>query len=200
MTNRPVIAIFAQSGAVRAYLAEIAVRTGCDAVWLEKKPVPAALILAVDAQGKDIPRLEGQKLLVLGEGLASDGVRVMKVPVRAGDLLAAIRRAVSAQEGMPARLEIAGHILDTRENLWIRSGESPVRLTEKEVAILCYLKESKASGVSRQTLLDAVWAYADGVETHTLETHIYRLRQKIEHDPSSPEILLTAEDGYRLGG
>jgi DNA-binding response OmpR family regulator len=124
----------------------------------------------------------------------------LKTPIRAAAVIELLQKMLGAQEALPARLGIAGHAIDTRENLWIVEGEAPVRLTEKEVAILAILKESAPSTVSRQTMLEKVWAYAEGVETHTLETHIYRLRQKIEADPSSPKILLTEESGYRLGG
>jgi DNA-binding response OmpR family regulator len=72
-----------------------------------------------------------------------------------------------------------------------------VRLTEKEVAILRFLHRA-GSPVSRETLLGEVWGYNAGVNTHTLETHVYRLRQKIEHDPAQAEILLTTPGGYRL--
>ena len=60
------------------------------------------------------------------------------------------------------------------------------------------LHENTNQSVSRDTLLKAVWGYVDGVETHTLETHIYRLRQKIEENPASPVFLLTTDDGYRF--
>jgi DNA-binding response OmpR family regulator len=73
-----------------------------------------------------------------------------------------------------------------------------VRLTEKETAILKYLYRSGHKVVSRGVLLDEVWGYNAGVNTHTLETHIYRLRQKIERDPSHAEILITESGGYRL--
>jgi DNA-binding response OmpR family regulator len=78
-----------------------------------------------------------------------------------------------------------------------------IRLTEKERDILLCLLAAKAQGegggaVERRALLDRVWGYAETVETHTLETHIYRLRQKIEMDPASPQYLLTDGTGYRL--
>lgn len=198
MPELPVIAIFAESAPVRAYLSDITARAGFESLILDKTPLQAALVLACADVEASIPRLEGQAVLRLGMSGSSENVRSIHSPVRAGELIETVRRMVFARGGLPPRLEIAGHILDTRESLWSGKGESPVRLTEKEVAILCCLKDSKGSSVSRQVLLDAVWAYADGVETHTLETHIYRLRQKIEADPSKPGILLTAEDGYRL--
>jgi len=73
-----------------------------------------------------------------------------------------------------------------------------VRLTEKETSILKYLYRAGEKVVSRDILLNEVWGYNAGVTTHTLETHIYRLRQKIEADPSSAEILVTEPGGYKL--
>lgn len=73
-----------------------------------------------------------------------------------------------------------------------------VRLTEKETAILKFLKRAEGRAVSREVLLDEVWGYNAGVTTHTLETHIYRLRQKIERNPADAQILVTESGGYRL--
>ncbi len=73
-----------------------------------------------------------------------------------------------------------------------------VRLTEKETSILKYLYRAGDKTVSRDVLLNEVWGYNAGVTTHTLETHIYRLRQKIEADPSNAELLVTESGGYRL--
>lgn len=73
-----------------------------------------------------------------------------------------------------------------------------VRLTEKETAILRYLYRAGQRPVSREVLLQEVWGYNSGVTTHTLETHIYRLRQKVEKDASAPAILVTEGGGYKL--
>ncbi len=73
-----------------------------------------------------------------------------------------------------------------------------IRLTEKEAAILKFLYRAGTRPVARQVLLNEVWGYNAAVTTHTLETHIYRLRQKIEKDPTSAAILITDRGGYRL--
>jgi DNA-binding response OmpR family regulator len=73
-----------------------------------------------------------------------------------------------------------------------------IRLTEKEAAILKYLYRAGGRPVGRQILLNEVWGYNSAVTTHTLETHIYRLRQKIEPDPSNARLLVTEGGGYRL--
>lgn len=78
------------------------------------------------------------------------------------------------------------------------SGRKKVRLTEKETAILKYLYRAGDQAIGRDTLLGEVWGYNAAVTTHTLETHVYRLRQKIERDPARAEILVTELGGYRL--
>jgi DNA-binding response OmpR family regulator len=73
-----------------------------------------------------------------------------------------------------------------------------VRLTDKETAILRFLYHAGPQPVSRHVLLDRVWGYNSGVTTHTLETHIYRLRQKLEASPAECRLLVTAPGGYQL--
>jgi DNA-binding response OmpR family regulator len=73
-----------------------------------------------------------------------------------------------------------------------------IRLTEKEAAILKFLYRAGSKAVARQVLLNEVWGYNAAVTTHTLETHIYRLRQKIEPDPTNARLLVTEGGGYRL--
>jgi DNA-binding response OmpR family regulator len=76
--------------------------------------------------------------------------------------------------------------------------ENQIKITDKELSILLYLSQSHPKKVARDDMLHHVWQYAEGVETHTLETHIYRLRQKIEINPSEPEFLMTDDEGYYL--
>ncbi len=82
--------------------------------------------------------------------------------------------------------------------LVVGDGQKKIRLTEKETAILKYLYRAGNKTVSRETLLGEVWGYNAAVTTHTLETHIYRLRQKIEVEPSAARLLVTEPGGYRL--
>ena len=82
--------------------------------------------------------------------------------------------------------------------LLLNQSGSKVRLTETEVSILRYLFRACQRPVSRETLLQEVWGYNPGLTTHTLETHIYRLRQKIEKDAAAPAILVTETGGYKL--
>ena len=72
------------------------------------------------------------------------------------------------------------------------------KLTEKEVSILKYLYKSGAKIVSKNELLQEVWGYSPEVTTHTIETHIYRLRQKVEHEDISAQLILTSDGGYQL--
>lgn len=77
------------------------------------------------------------------------------------------------------------------------SGER-IKLTDKERDVLGYLYRADNHQVKRENLLECIWGYARDVETHTIETHIYRLRQKIEDNPSDPKILITSDDCYCL--
>jgi DNA-binding response OmpR family regulator len=73
-----------------------------------------------------------------------------------------------------------------------------IRLTEKETAILQKLAAVKGKVVSRHTLLEEVWGYKTGVDSHTLETHMYRLRRKIEENGNEGPVLITATNGYKI--
>ncbi len=121
-------------------------------------------------------------------------------PFRLGVLLARLRAQLRQHEqSEDAVFTIGPYTFRPSAKVLVHGDtKQKVRLTEKETAILKYLYRSGKMVVSRDTLLGEVWGYNAGVTTHTLETHIYRLRQKIESDPSSAEILVTEPGGYRL--
>ena len=188
MPDQNTIAIFAASGAQQAYLADI-VRLG----GLRVNKEGAVLGLVID--GADIPENFEAPLLHIGGKAGLEAVRVLEGPIKAAALITAIRAALHVGRELPGIIRIGDGELDMRDSLWSKGGET-VRLTEKETAILVYLKSAGDKPVTREELLHHVWSYVRDVETHTLETHIYRLRQKIEDDPSTPKILITQEDGY----
>lgn len=121
-------------------------------------------------------------------------------PFRLGVLLARLRAQLRSHEASTdAVFTIGPFTFQPAAKLLIENGSrKKIRLTEKEVAILRYLYRAGDKAVARETLLGEVWGYNAGVNTHTLETHVYRLRQKIERDPARAEILITAPGGYRL--
>lgn len=79
-----------------------------------------------------------------------------------------------------------------------QEGQNKIRLTDKEAQILRHLYRAGGKSIDRDTLLAEIWSYKPEVTTHTLETHIYRLRQKIEPNPEQPRIIVTEGDGYCL--
>ncbi len=124
-----------------------------------------------------------------------DGLPRLAKPFRFTALMQALGRLLAHPSG-DAPFRIGPYDFHPSAKLLI-DGERRVRLTEKETDILRYLK-SATGIVPRQTLLGEVWGYGPQVATHTLETHIYRLRKKIEKDPGDARILITEEGGYRL--
>ncbi len=92
---------------------------------------------------------------------------------------------------------IGPYLFHPQEKSLARAGQEEVGLTDKEADILVYLARRTAA-VGRDELLRHVWRYQEGIDTHTLETHIYRLRQKMEASAENPQLLVTEEGGYRL--
>ena len=121
-------------------------------------------------------------------------------PFRFEVLLARLRAHLRQHErSHDAALDIGGYkFRPAYKQLLDGEDGRTVRLTEKETAILQYLYRADGATVSRETLLREVWGYRPGITTHTLETHIYRLRRKIERDPPHARLLVTEPGGYRL--
>ena len=120
-------------------------------------------------------------------------------PFKFAVLLARIRAQLRQHEQSEDAVFTIGHYtFKPAQKLLLDEHGAKVRLTEKETSILKYLYRAQEKVVTRDVLLHEVWGYNAGVTTHTLETHIYRLRQKIEKDPSNSELLLTETGGYKL--
>ena len=133
-------------------------------------------------------------------GLDAGANDYINKPFRLGALLARIRVQLRQhQQSEDAVFSIGRYTFKPSAKMLIEdASEKKVRLTEKETSILKFLYRAGDKVVGRDTLLGKVWGYNAGVTTHTLETHVYRLRQKIELDPSNAEILVTEPGGYRL--
>ena len=193
------------------------VGTGADAPQLSKEQHFDLLILDVglpDMDGRELCRLlrrgdvKAPIIMLTGAdseadtilGLDSGANDYITKPFRLGVLLARIRAQLRQHERSedavfnlgPYSFRPAAKMLVTPDT------DNKIRLTEKEAAILKYLLRSGNSVIGRDELLNEVWGYNSGVTTHTLETHVYRLRQKLEKDPSNAEILVTEPGGYRL--
>ncbi|MEM1140348.1 MAG: response regulator transcription factor [Pseudomonadota bacterium] len=120
-------------------------------------------------------------------------------PFRFGVLLARVRAHLrSFEQSEDATFKIGPYTFKPSAKLLVDDDTRKVRLTEKETNILKFLYRAGDKVVGRDVLLHEVWGYNSGVTTHTLETHIYRLRQKIERDPSNAELLVTETGGYKL--
>lgn len=132
-------------------------------------------------------------------GLDSGANDYVTKPFRLGVLLARLRAHIRQHEASDdALFTIGPYTFQPAAKMLTGPKDKKIRLTEKETAILKYLYRAGGAVVGRDQLLDEVWGYNAGVTTHTLETHIYRLRQKIEPDPSNAQLLLTEEGGYKL--
>lgn len=174
LTSRPRILVIADDPALGSILAEVLGSAGYG-VAVDGDPAAFALVLST----RPLPDCP-----VPCVGLAT--------PLRMASLLTAIEQALAAG----AEIRLGRWRFDPVARLLVDGGDK-VRLTDKEAAILTLLRDSDGV-VGRDELLEQVWGYGADIDTHTLETHIYRLRQKIEADPAEASVLLTEAGGYRL--
>jgi DNA-binding response OmpR family regulator len=157
---------------------------------LRKNGVKAPIIMLTASVG------DADTILGLDAG-ANDYVTK---PFKLGVLLARLRAHLRQHEQSDDAVFAIGpySFRPSAKMLLDESSRRKIRLTEKETAIIKFLYRSGEKVVGRETLLNEVWGYNAGVTTHTLETHVYRLRQKIERDPANARILVTEPGGYRL--
>lgn len=132
-------------------------------------------------------------------GLDSGANDYVTKPFKFSVLLARVRAHLrSFEQSEDATFDVGPYEFRPSLKLLVREDDRKIRLTDKETNILKYLYRAGGKPVARDELLSEVWGYNAAVTTHTLETHIYRLRQKIEPDPSNARLLLTEAGGYRL--
>lgn len=146
---------------------------------------------ALHAAGCDAPVLT---LLLPGESAPDEAILVK--PVRMARLFPKLRRLLRRAE-RDETIHLGSFVFHPLAKTLQKADGALIRLTEKETAILLFLHRA-GEAVARDILLAEVWGYNPRVTTHTLETHIYRLRQKLETEPSDQPILLTEAGGYRL--
>lgn len=132
-------------------------------------------------------------------GLDSGANDYVTKPFKFSVLLARVRAHLrSFEQSEDATFDIGPYEFRPAMKLLVREDDRKIRLTDKETSILKYLYRAGGKAVARDELLSEVWGYNAAVTTHTLETHVYRLRQKIEPDPAQARLLLTEAGGYRL--
>lgn len=158
----------------------------CRALRDDGVSCPIVLLTAADTDSDTI------------EGLESGANDYVTKPFRFAVLMARIHAHLrNHEQSEEAVYRIGPYTFRPSAKLLIDPTEKKIRLTEKETNILKFLYRS-GDTVARETLLHEVWGYNPAVTTHTLETHIYRLRQKIENNPGQAQILVTESGGYRL--
>jgi len=159
--------------------------------WLRRRGLRVPIIVLSDAAAEqDVVR-------ALNAG-AND--YVMK-PFRLAELKARLHAQIREHETSEDAVLPIGpyHFRPGARSLHEPAENRHIRLTQQEVTILKHLYRAGGRPISRQTLLRGAWRYSLDADSHTVETHIYRLRRKIEPDPSRPYIILKDRDGYRLG-
>ena len=189
---------------------------GADALEKVKQQVYDLVILDIglpDIDGHELCRMlrkQGVKcpiFMLTGHGADSDTIlgldagandyinKPFKFTILLARILAQLRQHEQSEDAI---FTLGPYTFKPAIKMLLAEGDRKIRLTEKETNILKFLYRTSEGVVPRDTLLHEVWGYNAGVTTHTLETHIYRLRQKIEPDPRNASLLVTESGGYRL--
>ena len=175
-----------------------------------------AVIMAESVQGKDgkelcttmrKQNLECPIVMLADQNSISDSIlgRDMGVndyvgkPFKFSALLARIRSQLQQfAKAADPNLDLGPYVFNPKHKYLVKEDGQKIKLTDKETKILKLLLQSESVLVQRDVLLHKVWGYNPDITTHTLETHIYRLRQKIEQDPANSRFLITEAGGYKI--
>jgi DNA-binding response OmpR family regulator len=208
--------LLAASQDLRAALAELF--TGEPLFALREAASPEEALASIDADAPDVllvsDDIPAHALLQAARAALFDGAAILlarsecahtqgfdatlRRPLRFAELVALIRRTVAMRASRAAPLTLGDQAVCAATLTLTGPGGAQRLLTEKEIAILLRLARARGDVVPRDVLLRDVWGYNASITTHTLETHIHRLRRKIESASGQPKLLLTAQGGYRL--
>ncbi|MEO1561978.1 MAG: response regulator transcription factor [Pseudomonadota bacterium] len=226
MSNLKKILLVDDDGDLRAALADQLILSdefdvfeaedGASGLARAKEQIYDLIILDVglpDMDGRELCRLmrrQGVKSpIIMLTGHDTDADTILGLDAGANDyvtkpfkfpvLLARLRSQLRTHEqSEDAVFTLGPYTFKPAAKLLTDENDKKIRLTEKETNILKFLYRAQDGVVPRDVLLHEVWGYNAGVTTHTLETHIYRLRQKIEPEPGNARLLVTESGGYRL--
>ena len=175
--------------------AGLAAASAQDLIAVDESAPDQGICRALRSQGITAPLLLLSAATAPPPCCAVDGM--VAKPLRLATLTAKITELL-AHRPDPVAVHIGPWLLEARRRQLVGEKGKTVRLTDKEVAILCRLAHAGGTVVPREVLLAEVWGYSAQMDTHTLETHIYRLRRKIEAGPGRAGLLLSENGGYRL--
>lgn len=158
-----------------------------------------AVVALVCPTGR-VEDVSGMPAVVLGARRedGADASRSVQIPARLADVFDALEALAQEAINLSEPRRHGGWVLDFSRLALSDPDGRGISLTDTEARLLAMLFDAQGQELDRDTLLQKVWGYRPGLDTHTLETHIYRLRQKIETNPTSPAFLMTTDAGYRL--
>lgn len=164
----------------------------------------AHVAIVLQRAGEDTPAIPADVQYVLWcaaretlpTGLPNVPMLRVELPMSLRDLPTQLHTLLAMKS--PASFTLADGWMYDASSKMLRSGAQQIMFTEKEAAMLEALYAAQPHTIARETLLQQVWQFQAGVDTHTLETHMYRLRQKLKEALGEREIIITAPEGYRL--
>ena len=152
---------------------------------------------------RELEKLENNNLsdyLVIAKKKLSNlnkQIIIDKSPININDLIQTLNiNFLKSKFIEQSKIDLGRYNLDLNSRI-LNQNEKELELTEKESSILIFLKQSK-DPVKIDQLQEKVWGYNSELETHTVETHVYRLRKKINDKFYDNEFIISDKKGYFL--